>query len=385
MKKKFCFVHNIKREELLPSNPHCHRRDYTQNVAFCWLQCWDWEAGESECVAWDEAIVEHLSQFEYVMFWLLTEPGKQAKYDAIYRLIKELRGVEGTQTIAYADGPCGWGYQMNSLPLAMKPVFLGICRTADHMMCYGHEESRSYWRAIRNGDNFHVLERPHPVAAAVQQELSERWRTDPTLLDYPWLVSAKDGGQIRGKVESGPFLALAKGLNNVNEERGIFSSLAVAKFAQKKFNLTPICHTFNPIDDAQRETYYNLVGLTGLREFPGRKWMDYLRDIAVCQVGVHLDVLETRGQFPLDCGCLGIPCICSSSVAGRKLWPSLYVSHPRDIDKACELVSRVMSDQEFRDNAVKYAQNKLWEYSPERIRVVFDKAVGVVKENDDAS
>jgi hypothetical protein len=359
--KKFLFIHDIEKEILDPQNTTV--KNMNQNVGLCWLKCFDWKGGESECQTWQKVTPEECNHFEFVMFWLLTEPGNPDKYHKILDTIKKMKA----KSIVYCDGPVGWGYQMNSLPLELKEVYLQICRFADYMFCFSQPESVSYWNAIRNGNNFSVIDRPHPV----------EWKLPPVQIECPWEVDY-DTGEFINNNTKGPFTALPKGINNINEERNIFSSLAVAKYMQDEYNYITFLHTATPIEESNLiKKYYSLVGVNCIVEIKLKPWNLYLQDLGRASIAVHLDILETRGQFALDCAMLGIPLICSSSVAGYKLFPHTYVEYPRDIDSACELADRLLIDDKFCNYVIDYAKDKLQEYSYKNTRRKFDEAVKI--------
>lgn len=378
--KQLLFIHDVPKEKLSPANSEVQRGSYSQNVAFCWMNCFDWLNGESECQQWGKATVEECLGYRYVMLWLLTEPGNGPKYVKMLELLRGIKASTGrkTKVIAYADGPVGWGYQHNSLPLELKGTFLAICREADFMFCYSTPESMGYWRAVRQGHDVFALDRPQPVDEASGEAIEPSRKrgddADPDLIDIPWEVDC-EVGHVLANAPRGPYLGLAKGVNNVCEERGIFVSLAVAKYAQDTYGFTPITHTHTPIDGDPLPYYREIAGLDRIIEIRLKSWRDYLRDLSRCYVAVHMDVLETRGQFALDCASLGIPLICSSSVAGQKLFPLTYIRHPRDVDMACEKLNRLLGDQEYYDHVRAYARHRLQDYSCQRVRAKFDEVV----------
>jgi len=270
-----------------------------------------------------------------------------------------------TASIAYCDGPVGWGYQMNSLPLPFKKTWLSICREAEHMFCYSRDESIPYWRAIRGGGHFHSVEYPYPIEVSNGRHFHA--------IDRPHPVEA---AETVGDIPKGSYVALGKGIQNVNEERNIFSSLAVARFLRDRYGLSVFLHTATPIEDAavMRDSYA-LVGLTDVEEIELKPWGRYLKDLARARIAVHLDILETRGQFPLDCATVEVPLVCSGSVAGERLFPYTYIQHPRDIDRACHLADRLLKEPEFYKKVVDHARKAIRAYSYESVREQFEMAV----------
>ena len=88
-------------------------------------------------------------------------------------------------------------------------------------------------------------------------------------------------------------------------------------------------------------------------------WMDYVRELSLCYIGIHLDTLFTRGQFALECAGLGIPCICSGSDAGMQLFPDTFVDNPWDVDRAVELGTRLIEDENFYESVSSKASETL--------------------------
>jgi len=379
--KEFLFIHDIPKAELLVTNPDAHGQGYSQNVAMSWMRCFGWEAGQAECQQWHKVTPEECADFKYVMFWLLTEPSNGPKYQRMLDVMRRVHLARGSTrhpiTIAYADGPVGWGYQHNSLPLEMKRTFLALCREADFLFCYGRADSMSYWRAVRGSDRVFELDRPHPfdvgMSAAIKPGQKYGKHADPAYLDIPWVVD-EDKGRVLTNAPRGPFIALPKGINNICEERGIFQSLAVAKYAQDEYGFTTILHTATPIDD-YRPFYREISGLDKVVEMRIKRWPGYLLDLSRCMVGIHLDVLETRGQFALDCISVGIPAICSGSVAGQNLFPMIFVDHCRDIDLAKGHLDRLLTDEAFYRRVVAYAANRMQDYSHATVRRRFEEIV----------
>jgi len=77
--KKFLFVHDI--EGLVGETPHGPGGDAECGRVLD--EMLDWKNREAECQSWQEVTVEECNRFEYVMFWLLTEPGNPEKYEKI--------------------------------------------------------------------------------------------------------------------------------------------------------------------------------------------------------------------------------------------------------------------------------------------------------------
>ena len=215
------------------------------------------------------------------------------------------------------------------------------------------------------------------AVSLMAQEAGEGCTRDDRLraIDIPWDINPSDLPASRYTAK-GPYIALPKGIQNINEERNIFSSMIVADRLERSHGFAAFCHTANPIGGEVGKHYYqDLVGHRRLVELRIRPWHEYMKDLAHAYMAVHLDVLETRGQFALDCAAVGIPLVGSGSVAARKLFPLTFVEHPRDIDRAVQLCRDLAENPDFYDEAVRHARERLRDYSFKRTRAKFEHAV----------
>lgn len=86
--------------------------------------------------------------------------------------------------------------------------------------------------------------------------------------------------------------------------------------------------------------------VTGINYLPWMDWTQFMFELSKCKYGVQ--TYETSaGQFPLNCGYLGIPCIGYNEVdTQRILHPNLSVD-VGDVLSARKLVNKLKSDLDF--------------------------------------
>jgi glycosyltransferase involved in cell wall biosynthesis len=343
--KKFLFVHEVEWEDLI-RRPEGYRQNVTN-----WVRIFkDWK-NTTETVHWLNTTAEYCDRFEIVMLWLLCEPGNEAKHDKFLELLSKIKRAK---VIVYVDGVVGW--QMNPYPMYMKRKFFDIISVADYVFCYGHPESDSYWQVLSRGKEFHRIDRPFPVDMAKVYDIEIPWNVEDQKA-YALLQGYKG------------IIGVGKSLQNINEERNAICSLAVASQIQRVYGYPVVVFTHTPIVpvDKMHKYYKDLLNIDSIVEFEQREWGEYIKQQSVCKVAIHLDVLETRGQYALDNACLKVPLVCSGSVAGKKLFPFTYLEYPRDVKKAAELAFRLLEDEEFRIKVIDYAWDKVNEYTYESI------------------
>ncbi len=330
MKKKFLFVHSVEWGKVL-----ANEADYMQNVSN-WCRLFDnWQ--EQTCTKhWNDITFEFCQQFEYVMFFMLTDE-KPDKYKKCIELLTH-PGRE-YKTINYIDGCVGW--QHNPFSVENKLLYLQQANASDFVFHYGIPESEGYWRSIiKDTNKERFIERAHPVEFA--KKIHE--------IELPFPV---DYVKLFGTDKQVDLIVLGKGIKNINEERNVFSSFYIARKLQEKYGWGVLVFAPNPLPPEQKDYYYwEICGLKNVVEVPVLNWRHYIRVLSLAKIGIHLDCLETRGQFALDCACLKIPIICSGSVAGRKLYPDTWLAHCRDLNRAEELAYRLMDDGKFRTKVV---------------------------------
>jgi len=352
--KKFLMIHDISQKEL-DGNDTNLINNFTN-----WVRCFtDWR-NTTEVGRWVDMTPQKCQDFEYVMLLLMTDQRDE-------KLNKFLEIVTYSQrtykTIIYVDGVVGW--QMNPFSIQNKKKYMDMVSASDYIFHYGLPESEGYWKVITRGRESHNIDRPHPVDFAKKSFDIEH----PVAIEYIKQFALKDRKEI---------IAVGKSLKNINEERNAISSLYVAGQLQKKTGWPIITFANNPLPDNEKKAYYkDLCDIDEIIEIPVMRWNDYIKILALCRIGIHLDCLETRGQVPLDHACLRVPMVCAGSVAGQKLFPYTWLNHCRDIDKALKMAFKLVDDNKFRDKVVDYAYDKAEEYSFDNTRAKLEKILGV--------
>lgn len=86
----------------------------------------------------------------------------------------------------------------------------------------------------------------------------------------------------------------------------------------------------------------------------------YVNNLRFNKIGVdgHRDI--AWGRYQLDCAALGIPCVGPSTVENQEvLFPALTVKNHADFEKMDELIERLLTDLDFYNDCVKYADGVL--------------------------
>lgn len=272
--------------------------------------------------------------YDFYMLWLISEPSKFAKF------LQLLKGCRKAKSIVFIDSPVGW--QQNPLPLVYKKQFMDICSFADYRFCYAREnETKDYFEFISRGKKVWFTEYP-----------------------YPFKTVQKYAKQKREFV-----ILLPKGLYNYMDERNAICNFAVFDNLTKKYpEIKAILHSNHLVTDKPQPhnaAYCELFrrDMKGIvKEYSMAPWERYLENISRTFLSVNLDCLKTRGQFALENAALKIPCVCSGSIAGERLFPKTFVKNHFDIDKATRLAVRLVEDRKFYTEVVDEAYSTLQSY-----------------------
>jgi len=311
------------------------RRLMVRSDPVCWIY-----AMRGEFMNWKEVKIDELDKHDLIMILLLPIPEALPKYLQVVQ--------SDVRTIVYIDGPVG--EQCAMMTVAQKDQYIKIIRQADYIFTYG-EEADGYFKILSGGKEIHYVNIPYPV---------EYIRSIQTPL--------KDKGLA---------IEMAKGFGGRRCDRNTISSWgAFAGIQQKHPNVRAVAHPHHDPDN----TGESRVNASYMEEIFGIKigreegvaedwflelgmlpWMEYVQQLSPCYIGIHLDRCYTRGQFPLECSGLRIPCICSGSDAGRKLFPQTFLRNPWDVDKAVGLGCRLIEDKEFYSEVADYAEKILVE------------------------
>lgn len=96
--------------------------------------------------------------------------------------------------------------------------------------------------------------------------------------------------------------------------------------------------------------------------YPYMDWATFMRTLKDYKYAVHMMRVSAAGSFNLNCAALGIPCIGNiDDDTQRLLFPKLSV-HPDEISKAAGLMKKLVEDQDFYDEVVTYALEKVKDF-----------------------
>lgn len=89
----------------------------------------------------------------------------------------------------------------------------------------------------------------------------------------------------------------------------------------------------------------------------------WIKTLATFKYGIHCMPTYAAGSFHTNCAALGIPCIGSEEIdTQRILFPDLSIHTFRDIEKGKELLKRLSIDENFYNEVVTKALNKVKEW-----------------------
>jgi len=98
-------------------------------------------------------------------------------------------------------------------------------------------------------------------------------------------------------------------------------------------------------------------------------WDHYITQANYSLLGLHLDNRYSWGRFPIDCAAVRMPCVAPPSLYTQKiLFPRLCVPY-YDIEGAVALVKKLVSDVNFYEEAVSYAQSQIELFSYEQCKM----------------
>jgi len=337
--KKFLFIHDISQADLLNN-----KESYINNFSN-WVRCFtDWE-NTTEVAKWGGITPQQCQEFEYVMLLLMTDQ-RDEKLNKFLEIVAYPE--RKYKTIMYVDGVVGW--QMNPFIVPNKEKYMDIVNASDYVFHYGLPESEGYWQVITRDRDLININRPHPID------------TIKRVYDIEHPIDTEYIKQFTKEQQN--IIVVGKSLYNINEERNAISSLYVAGKLQKITGWPVWVFANNPLPTDEVNHYYkSLCGIDEIKEIPVMPWNDYIKVLGICTVGIHLDCLETRGQFALDCAGLKIPLVCSGSVAGYNLYPQTWIPHCRNIENALKKAYRLVQDKAFRKKVVDFAYKTVETYS----------------------
>ena len=100
-------------------------------------------------------------------------------------------------------------------------------------------------------------------------------------------------------------------------------------------------------------------------------WGDMLKKLSKYKIAIDLNHRHNCSKFGVDCAIAGVPFITSRNLyAPSYLFPDLAID-PYDIDKAIELIGRLLSDDDFYSSCVKKARARLPYFDVEKAKERF--------------
>lgn len=98
----------------------------------------------------------------------------------------------------------------------------------------------------------------------------------------------------------------------------------------------------------------------------GKQYRLFIQDLAKARIVVDsYHKIHSYGRTPVECACLRTPIVSTDWVtSARDLWPKCTVA-AGDIKAQQDMVNRLLSDQDFYNEVVEYAWNKVNEYDYE--------------------
>jgi hypothetical protein len=332
---------------------------YIQNGCFNWMQCFtDWQ---TNCLVkrWLEVTAEECQSFDFVLIKLIPDANP-------IRLNKLLSvcTMPGRKykTILHIDDVVGW--QMNPMNVEAKKLYLDVVAAADFVVHFGQSETDGYWRAITKDKPHYNIVRPYAIQAG--KDIRQR------------VLPKADKIIEENQLANRSLIALDKGLQNISEERNIISSLYIARKIQQRTNwsVLPFVTRFGLPADVKDDLYWNVCELRSVVEIPTLHWLDYMKVLSYARIAVHLDCLETLGQFAIACACLKIPLICSGSVAGKLLYPDTYINNCRNVDAAQATAEQLLTNDSFRNHVIDFAYNAAEQFTAANTKVKLERMLG---------
>jgi len=97
--------------------------------------------------------------------------------------------------------------------------------------------------------------------------------------------------------------------------------------------------------------------INGINYLPWMDWFTFMLELSKCKYGIQT-YQSSAGQFPLNCGYLGIPCIGYDDVNTQKyLFPNLSVERG-DIVSARKIAQKLQTDSKFYSDVSQYAKKE---------------------------
>jgi len=153
------------------------------------------------------------------------------------------------------------------------------------------------------------------------------------------------------------------------KKNGIATALAFGRL-RSRFHPTPRAVVFAEEPQAERAAYAQWR-IEGVAVRPACPQPSLWRQLARCDLVLHLDYRHTIGRLAGECAALGVPCIgTAGATMQRALFPELIVE-PWDVDGAAALATRLLRDPLLRDRVVARAARAVEAYDLEPMAARF--------------
>ena len=102
----------------------------------------------------------------------------------------------------------------------------------------------------------------------------------------------------------------------------------------------------------------------------------FMQSISDCYLGLYMPHYLLQGRIAMCLACLGIPMIASEEIeVHRRLFPLTSVRWT-ELDRACELADRLMTDDAFYREVASHAQQAVEFYNVDHTRHRLQAALG---------
>ena len=105
-------------------------------------------------------------------------------------------------------------------------------------------------------------------------------------------------------------------------------------------------------------------------------FQDYIKEIVKSRIGCDLYDGYSYGRAPIEFAALGIPSVVSNRIGSSWLFPYTVID-PYNINKAHELFTKLLTDDEFTNKVIKTAHEKCSYYS---LKNSYDRFIEMVEE-----
>lgn len=148
----------------------------------------------------------------------------------------------------------------------------------------------------------------------------------------------------------------------VSDQSNLYSSCIVARQIPEVQNSSCAVELIG-VHDYKRSATEPLQGILPQLEITGWIATDFVQELSRFDILLQPTTRRSFGRLSADCALAGVPCISSRGCYMQDYcWPALAVE-PHDIPSMVALWKRLSEDRAFCGDVVRYAQNKVCEYS----------------------